>query len=273
MSDETMELTPQEEKARDAVRALPEVPADPAFRARLSREFATGLILDRPPLVRPPRPRWKTAVRWGYIPAAAAILVVMLLIQNRGPDWILIQSSKHGTAVVDGHVFDLGVKGQALDAFRPRADVALTGDAEITLLSPGVLAMQVAPGTAFHVPNPPGRWFGKTMRASLGQGELRFMTGPDFPGDRLIVKTPEGEAEVTGTAISVWRQGTTTCVCVLKGTAMIGTDAEDMQPVPAGKRKVMFGDDKKPEVLDIAPEHRDGMIPFVKRVEPYLEED
>jgi len=272
MQKEEMELSPLEAKVRDAVRALPELQADPDFRTGLAREFASGRILDRPPAVPKPAPRWHAAVRWGYIPAAAAILVVAFLIQNRGPDWTLIQASKHGTAVVAGQVVDLA-SAEARQAFRPRAEVALSGDATVTLLDPGVMALQIAPGTAARLPNTPGRWFGRTMRASLNEGELRVLTGPDFPGHRLVVRTAEGEAEVTGTAISVWRQGTTTCVCVLKGTAMIGTDEADMEPIPAGKRKVMFGEGKKPEISDIAPPHRDGLIPFVKRVEPYLEED
>jgi hypothetical protein len=73
-------LTPEEERASQAVRALSTPPADAAFRARLKREFASGAIARAGSARGRCDPRSRRGARcWaGRFPvaAAAALLVV-----------------------------------------------------------------------------------------------------------------------------------------------------------------------------------------------------
>ena len=48
MELERESLTPDESRARDAVRALPQAAADPAFRARLGQQFVSGAFEPAP---------------------------------------------------------------------------------------------------------------------------------------------------------------------------------------------------------------------------------
>jgi ferric-dicitrate binding protein FerR (iron transport regulator) len=116
------------------------------------------------------------------------------------------------------------------------------------------------------LPGRPRRWFPRSLRADIEAGEVRFLTGPRFPGRTLVLSTPEGRAEITGTVVSVLRDVAmgATCVCVMEGTARIGMTDADMEPVPHGMRKVMFADGRTPLVVSILPEHRDGLTAFQK---------
>ena len=94
---------------------------------------------------------------------------------------------------------------------------------------------------------------------------MAILTGPRFRGGHLVVTTGEGAIEITGTLVSVFRDESVTCVCVHEGTASVGIDEADMEPIPAGKRKVMFADGSPSMVTDIAPPHRDHLIEFEKK--------
>jgi ferric-dicitrate binding protein FerR (iron transport regulator) len=273
---EPLNLTPEQEKVRDLVRDLGEVHANPDFRARLNREFVTGRLEDLPGIPAPPSRFWRTALRWAYIPAAAAAFFVILSLGNRGVDWKVIDSSSDGTVVVDGERVNLRSAGSAAleKLIKPGRRIELSRDAQLTLLGQNTLVFQITPGTRMTVPNMPGRWYGRTLNAKLWQGEVRFLTSPDFAGNKLAVTTAEGTVEVTGTIVSVLRDENmrVTCVCVMKGEASVGANEDDMEPIPPGMRKVMFGDGRDPMVVAIMPEHRDGLIPFVDRNARYLED-
>lgn len=267
-------LTMQQEQVRDMVRELTEVPANPEFRARLAREFMTGAILGRTPVeVIPRRSPLRTFLRWAYVPAAAAALLIAFNFANQGPDWKVIGTSSGGVVRVDGDRVGVQSVDRLESLIHPGAVIRVSPNAELTLLGPETLVLQAAPGTEMTIPNMPGRWFGNTMRARVINGEARFVTGPGFAGRSLVVDTPEGRVQVTGTIISVLRNEEmgVTCICVMTGEARIGMNSGDMETIPAGKRKVMFADGREPMVVDILPEHRDGLVPFVKRYQPYLE--
>jgi ferric-dicitrate binding protein FerR (iron transport regulator) len=266
--------TMQQEQARDMVRELTEVHADPEFRARLEREFMTGNIMEHAPVEVPRRSPMRTFLRWAYIPAAAAALLIAFNFANQGPDWRVIGTSSGGAIRVDGDRIGIQSVDRLESVIHPGATIRVSENAELTLLGPETLVMQATPGTEMTVPNMPGRWFGNTMHARVMQGEARFVTGPGFAGRSLVVDTPEGRVQVTGTIISVLRDeaGGVTCICVMTGEARIGMNSEDMEMIPAGKRKVMFADGREPMVVDILPEHRDGLVPFVERHQRYLED-
>jgi hypothetical protein len=127
------------------------------------------------------------------------------------------------------------------------------------------LVMRINAGSELKLPAAAGKWLGRTMRGRLEKGEVLALTGPEFPGARLVLETPEGKAEVSGTAIAVFRDEGVTCVCVLEGVASVGVDDNDLEAVPPGQRKVLFGDERSPQVLDIEPQHQKGLADFVTR--------
>jgi ferric-dicitrate binding protein FerR (iron transport regulator) len=266
MSDgEQYDLGPDEERARVAVRSLPRVEADPGFRERLKADFVSGRLggADEPEHGRTPA-RWRAGAWRMLIPSALAIVVVVALIFNGGPSPELADVVGEGTVTVDGQSFPTSEREAIAGAIAAGARVELSGGVDIDLVYGRAFAVQLSSGVA-TVPAAPARWFGKTGGCRLESGELSVLTGPDFRGGRLVVVTAEGTIEVTGTLVSVFRDSKLTCVCVHEGTANVGVDTDDMEPIPAGKRKVMFADGSPSLVEDIAPPHRDHLIEFEKK--------
>jgi ferric-dicitrate binding protein FerR (iron transport regulator) len=260
-----------EERIRRALRSLERLDADPDFERRLRADFVSGRIGER---AAPPSPEGKRLVpfpsawRW----AAAAVLLLglfgALLGTARRTAWSLLEPRGTGNVVVRGRsipVTDTAVLGRLLAA---GARFETRGDAELDLRGNDALAIGVAPGTDIQIQRPPARWLSRVTQIRLFAGELRILTGPRFPGARLVVHTPEGIVRITGTAVAVYRDSTVTCVCVLEGAAAIGVDGEHLDSVPAGKRKVMFADAREPVILDIEPQHRKDLQAFIDRSRP-----
>jgi len=256
------ELTREEKRASEAIRALPRADADPDFRQRLKADFAAGRLAEGGDATAP-RPARRPAARWWKvaIPVAAAVLVVAAALFNRGPALVLSDVAGEGTVTVDGRAFPTSDRDAIAGAVRPGARLELSEGVDVDLVYDNTLVLQYssARGT---IPKAPARWIGKTGACRLEWGEVAALTGPDFAGGGLVVTTPEGIIEVSGTLISVFRDSSVTCVCVHEGAARVGIDEGDMESVPAGKRKVMFADGKTPIITDIAPPHMDHLIEF-----------
>jgi len=260
---ERMDEGPAERRARLAVSGLSRPAADPAFRARLKEEFVSGAI-ERPIPSRT-SPRWRVATRAWTFAAAAAALLFLLLQLNRGP--ALHVAAVYGDGVVETAGQPILVTDEAVlrDALRPGRELELSGDAGIDIVYGRSMLFQIDPGSVFTPPRSPGRWIGRSVRADLEFGEIRVMTGADFPGTELAVHTPEGITLLTGTIVSIFRDSSVTCVCVFEGTARIGVDESDLEPIPHGKRKVMFRDGSPPMITDIAPPHEAHLREFEER--------
>jgi hypothetical protein len=260
----------EEERLRGALRSLERVDAGAEFQRRLRADFTSGRILEtartrrRQASILPFRGR--SAWRW----AAAAVLVVALGVSSlaRRTSWEVMNARGAGEVVVQGSavpIADADALGPLLAA---GGRLETRGDVELDLLGDDSLALGLAPGTAVQIQRPPARWFGRNTEVRVFAGEVRLLTGPEFPGAHLVLRTPEGMVRVTGTAVAVYRDSTLTCVCVLEGTAAIGVDAENLDDVPAGKRKVLFADSRDPVILDIAPQHEKDLQAFVERARP-----
>ncbi len=232
-------LTPEQEQARDAVRALPPLAARPAYRARLREGFVTG-TLDTPARVVPLRSRTRPV--WIGVTAAAAAAVVLAFALNRGPRWEVMGTSGAGAIEVDGRAVPANDAGAVTAALHPGARVRMTGDAELVIQSGHSVAIDVMPGSEVTLPAPPPRWIARATAGELRTGELRITTGPGFHGARLAIATPEAGIEVTGTTLAVIREPQGTCVCVLEGTVRMGGHREAMVPVPHGHLRYVFGD-------------------------------
>ncbi len=239
------------ETVRRSLSNLPGPPIRPAFRDRLRAEFILGAVPGRRLLgthvVRVSNWKWAASAA-----AIAALLLVIAVQGNRGPEWELSGVSGEGTAEIDGRPTPLAAPESVARRLHSGAEVVLPAGAQVELRLPGIAAIQIVGGSRAFLPGSPGRWFGRAMAARLEAGELRITTGPAFSGNRLVVVTPEVQAIVTGTTLAVLRQPDASCVCVLEGqVAMLGKASADT--VRAGFRRTVYRDGRAPLVEPILP--------------------
>ncbi|MCB1181942.1 FecR domain-containing protein [bacterium] len=286
-------LTPEEEQRIQAsVRALGEVRADDAFRARLREQFLSGTIpaaaepapeiaapdgaspglaaaeaeaalepASPPQIValpsrRPGRRAWALAA----LPALAAVLAFVFLGGGE-PEWRLQGVRGDGRVVIAGQAVDASARTDLSRLVTDGARYEVGEGVEMDLVLGDIMVVGVHGPTTFELAArdaaAPDRF-----EARVEGGEFRFKSGPAFRGHEMVIRTSEGDAHITGTTVAVYKDPDVTCVCVLEGTARIGRDGEHMDAVPAGMRKVMFADGSAPKVIPIEPGHRDGLIEF-----------
>jgi len=251
-------LTPDQERAREALGALATSPADPVFRARTRDAFVTG-ALGAPGRagarlhgVSGRRAVAGSAWRWAAFPAAAAALFLIVGLINRGPGWRISASRGAGIAVIDGRPVPMNHTEDLARWIRPGARIRVPEASELELVSPRQIAMELTPGTDATVPQTPGRWYGRRVSAEVLAGEVRLMTGPRFDGARLSITTPAARVEVTGTTLAVICDPEGTCVCVLEGKVGVGGRDGPMETVKQGRRRFMFNDGRA-EAAEIRP--------------------
>jgi len=258
------QLTDRQRHAAEAVRSLSRPGARPDFRARLKADFVSGALDGGAPapVVRLDR----TRRRWlMWVPlAAAAAMAAVLFFTGRLPGPEVLGSHTAGTVLVDGRAVSPADSLLLDDLLRPGAVVELRDGAELDLLYPGSLVMRLATGTTFTLPDHPRRWIGRDIEAELAIGEVSIRTGPDFAGNLLAIRTPEGRARIYGTLISVFRNADLTCVCLYEGTAVMDDRERELGSIPPGKRWVLYEDGREAELLDIAPPHQAQMEGLVE---------
>lgn len=240
------DLTPDQQRAREALRELPVPAAEPAFRARLKHDFASGRIGERRSLeLAPPRYRQHRLGR-AAVPAAAVVLIAVVAALNQPPSWRLAAVAGGGTALVNGTPVPLSPAAAIERRLEPGARVRLPGTASVTLASAGRMLLELTPGTELTLPEAPGRWFGRTGHSKLERGELHVTTGRAFEGARLAIETTEARIEVTGTTFAVLCLPVGTCVCVYEGTVRVGDRRGQWASVAAGRRREVFKDGRSP---------------------------
>jgi len=268
MTGEDDILSPEQQRVQELLCELRPLEPDPQHQASLRAAFLDGAFAEEDPVVPLQAPAgragWMQWIRWALVPAAAAAVVILVRFAQ-GPSWTLMRAHGAGDAVVNGETISLTDDDALAAALGAGKSVELGSDAGVELMCGDLALLEMTPGTSFTVPNRPGRWGNKTMRGHVAMGEMRFMSGPGFPGYEMYVTTPEGAIDLTGTIVSVFRNEDLTCVCVLEGEAMIGRDDEHMDAIPEGKRKVMFNDGRPPLISDFAAEHVAGLREFRDR--------
>lgn len=286
-------LTPEEARARDAVKGLPRPTADATFRERVKQEFVSGAIAERPsilddaelepvatedaeaaamaggaPVIAIPWFR-RPAFAWLTAPAAAAALLVVALVMNQGPAWELVSAVGDGVAVVDGRPVPMNHVDDLARAIRSGARVVLPAGAELQLRSEGNMALSLTSSAEFVVPATPGRWWGRDIDARLDKGTLRIVASESPAAGRLTVNTPDMIVEVGNTTLAIECLDIGTCVCVLDGDAGVAGRGIEAVAVRSGNRRVIFNDGREPlddAMLDservalIALEERYGSI-------------
>ncbi|MBD3160526.1 MAG: hypothetical protein GF346_00270 [Candidatus Eisenbacteria bacterium] len=258
--------TAAEERAREAVRCLPQPPASPHFRLALKERFVAGEVPAAPDLreVRPVRRRLlglPRPVGIAVLPlAAAAVLILVLGLLNRGPAWRIADSTAHGTLLVDGEPVALDSPGAAERVLRPGRRIAAGETGAVTLVCPERLVLRIPPGGEITLPRPPGRWFGRTVRCALTRGSVGISSGPEFTGARLLVATEDADVEVLGTTLAVILIPEGTCICVLDGVVRAAPKHGAGTAVPAGRRCTVFHDDRPPTLEEIDEAERETLL-------------
>ena len=263
-------LTPEQARARDAVRQPEAPPADAAFRARLKHDFTSGRIAAGAGARRVrsgPTPSGHLGRVALPLAAAAALLAVGVL--NRGPAFTLGAARGDGIVVVDGVPVPMSHREELARRMRAGARVRVPDGAELEIASPGHAAIQLTGGTDVALPASPGRWFGRSARLEVRAGELRITTGPRFHGARLEIETPEAAVTVTGTTLAVICEPAGTCVCVLDGRVAVGRKGENGAMIDAGHLRYVFNDSRPPASDAMRPTERVKLAMFrdAKRTE------
>jgi ferric-dicitrate binding protein FerR (iron transport regulator) len=261
-------LTPEEARARDAVRALPRPTLDPAFRARLAEDFASGRIESAPRARMIPLPWHRRAMtRWGAAAVAAAAAVLVVSALNQGPEWRVTSIRGTGMVVLDGEPVPSNHLARLQSLLKPGVFVQLPDNVTLEIASRGLLALQLTGGAQASVPQPPGRWFQRRAVAEVRGGEVRAVTGHGFHGARLAVTTPDARVEVTGTALAIICEPTGTCVCVYEGRVrMRARAATGMAMVEAGRRRYVFSDGRPDESAPMRPTEHVALAEFRERM-------
>jgi hypothetical protein len=267
----TEPLTPEETRARDAMRGLERPRASAAFRERLKRDFVTGRIGEQRVLELPLAWHRRLAWRLALAPVALTALAMTVVLANRGPAWTVLAIAGDGVAVVDRTPVPLTHGEELGRRLHPGAHLTVPVAAEVELASASGMVVQVTGGTEFTLPASPGRWFGRRVVGALRGGEIRVTTGSAFHGARLHLDTPEATVEVTGTTLAVICEPVGTCVCVYDGAVKVGPRGAAAESVPGGRRRFVFNDGRPPELADIRPVENQSLGVFRERRRAWLE--
>ena len=244
MSERDHNLTPAEDRARAAVRALAEPAADPAFVTGLRSRFVAGSV----PAAQNPTPRagrqaapGRRLGQWATVLlATAAIVLLGVNLANRGPAWSVVDLSGTDHVLVDGARVDAGA--ELAGHLRAGRIVEVPAGGRLEIVAGGSLMLQLNDEVAVTLPRTPGRWFQREVRGKVdGEGVVRITTGPDFPGSRLQLNTDAADLDVTGTTLAVIYHAKTACICVLEGSVAACPPGEDVRkPVTSGHRMTFY---------------------------------
>jgi hypothetical protein len=247
------------------------MPSDVAFRERLKRQFSDGTIAESG--ATPEREEARLLSRWTWLlapVAAAAILLVVMMLPSTAPMWTVYGQ---GQVEIGGQVLSLDDPQAIARALESGGEVLVLEGSSLDLRLDDRLVLALVEGTEATVPAPPGRGSEVPLVYEVRDGELRIMTGPGFPGAALHVLTAESRTEIVGTVVSVYKGGGYTCVCVLEGAALIGIDETSLEEIPEGMLKFMFDDGSEPFVMEISPDHREGLVEFSERYRDIWSQD
>jgi ferric-dicitrate binding protein FerR (iron transport regulator) len=265
-------LASRDAETRALVARLPDASPAPEFLARLRQDFQRGTVQPALRAV----PSWKRpVVRWTGAALGLAAALVLVLLANRGPGWQMVRASGAGSLFVGTTEIALSDVAEELTMLRPGTVVRMEGDetASLDLFYPGLLSLQVTPGSRLSLPAAPGRWFGRRSSFRVDEGEVRVVTGPRFSGARLEISAPGTEVHVLGTTFAVIATADSTCLCVLEGTArMMMPQESSMMPVPPMRRRTVFMDSAETMEEPIRPMEemkltmlRDTAMPVLER--------
>ncbi|HKI84040.1 MAG TPA: hypothetical protein VKA63_06875 [Candidatus Krumholzibacteria bacterium] len=243
--EENKQLSPSQQRAKDALAGLSRPQADPAFRARLKQGFVKGELRSQASLVTV-RPWYLRAA----LPlAAAAALILMLNVLNRGPAWTLVQGE--GSAVIDGTTVSLSQPEKVAALLHGGSKVEIAQDSHAVFKQRGIVMAALDGGSVVSLPKAPGRWFNRRMEGTIEKGRVSWITGSRFSGAHLVLNTPESIIEVVGTCFNLMCTEESTCLCVLEGVVRAERRKGRTDMISGGQRKTMFADGSKSDLGEI----------------------
>src|SRR5262249_38265802 len=163
----------------------------PAFRARLAREFAAGTIA---PPRRPRRGPWLVPPAVWVPLAAAAGLRLSAPWVHRAPGLGGVTRSGGGAGVGGGRAPPPGPAAELSARLRRGGRIRMPVGGTLDLVSPGQLAVSLAPGAEIVLPAAPNRLWKRKAEIQIAYGDAFFETGRAFHGASLDVHTHESTA-------------------------------------------------------------------------------
>jgi ferric-dicitrate binding protein FerR (iron transport regulator) len=217
------EFSPEELRAREAVRTLSQPVADATFRDRLRESFATGAIDTRPApreTVRRNAPAPTTRWRW-FVPyaavAAAAVVFLMVGPFMRDPALNIIAVQGANQIVLNGELVSCDELSPLQAALHPGCRVEVPAGATVEVAAAGQVLIDLE-GFAFTFPRPAHRWFGGELNSTIaGDGVVRMATGPDFAGSSYRLRLEGADLVARDTVFTVTREGEEIGISVLEG--------------------------------------------------------
>jgi len=251
------ELARDPELAR-ALEALPPVVADAAFEARLRARFLQGGsgqdTQEAPPT--PSRRRLVLLPALALAAAAAVITVFLVATPDPAPAWEVLPTSRGDVIHVDDRPYSLSRPDELRSALARGAQVRTAAGTRLHLGLGSQFALEIGAQSEVRLPRPP-RVEVRPLTLSALYGHLSVVTGPEFAGNRLLVRAPEVEVEVVGTrfAVDVGEDGT--CVCCTQGTVEVRSLVRPEQAGPVGADAMALGmpDGSLKFAPMIVPEH------------------
>jgi ferric-dicitrate binding protein FerR (iron transport regulator) len=248
---------PRADTPEDLARALDHLPPArprPEFAAELERRFLAEATVDAPPSpgaaprafapAARVRPRGR---RWVHVVAIAAAAAIALAVW-RWPypsQWQVIEENRFDAVSVDGRVFGFDQRTELAEAL-VNGSVIETREDGLDLRLGERLAVALGADTALQLVHVPEPAVGAQIRLETLRGHVSFATGPEFPGNELVVRTRDVQVAVTGTEFAIDVDGAGTCVCCADGevravmpTAPTARDEEPRRTNDAGESEAL----------------------------------
>ena len=263
---------PEAEDTRvlERIRGLARPTGEPTFREQLRGDFVSGSFGQRPRAVAIAPRRPVRFLAWAAGLSAASAVAIVLAVLNQPPGWTALPSGGSGHLVVNGRSIPIRDTAELTRRMRPGSRIRLESTEELDLISSGLLAMQLSPGTEMVLPPPPGRWFARGPRGKVTGGLLRVTTGRRFHGARLAITTPDATIHVTGTTLAVIAEPTGTCVCVLEGTAHVAPHQGKMTRVTPGSSCEVARGGRKPKRGEMRDAERPRLVDLRDRMQAVM---
>ncbi|NNF08023.1 MAG: hypothetical protein HKN21_14765 [Candidatus Eisenbacteria bacterium] len=236
MSENQPPITPEEEREiRETLRQLSVPKARPEFRAKMKSQFTEAGSPDVYPMTSSNTASdrgFKRGLVWGGLAAAAALALFLFTQPASSPSWTASVTNGPSELVVDGetiHTADSQTLGANATVYNPGPNALVIGIEDVIqcVLAPNT---EIVLGTTTKD--------GKSeLSATLDQGQMMAVTGPEFPG--LTLTTEEAEIRITGTLFGMLKEADSTCVCVFEGKVLAKLNGE-LITIPEESRLTLF---------------------------------
>jgi hypothetical protein len=221
MTDENKELdlTADDLRVRDAVRALSRPEADAGFRAQLREGFVSGSFDTAPrETVRrgapAPLPMWR---KLAPIAVGVAALILLVVPYVRTPGLNLLGIRGANQIVLNGEIVTCGDLNPIRAALLPGCRIQAPEGAVMQFAREGELVMDLE-GMEFTFPGPPLPLVGRAMRSSVeGDGTIRMATAPGFAGRSYRLRVGDADLVIRDSVFTVSRTGDEIGISVLEG--------------------------------------------------------